>query len=164
VAAETEPVGDPSNDEPRDEDIVMADDEDVVPEDAADSAGADDADDADDGESAGRDLIVPAGGAVARRTSSTAISRPTGVPEPLLANPITRFMAESYLELRKVTWPTLNEAWNMTLIVLAMSAVVAIILGVADAGLIKALGWFLTVTHAGTAPAATPTPAPAPVP
>jgi hypothetical protein len=53
----------------------------------------------------------------------------------------------------------MNEAWNMTLVVIAMSAVVAIILGVADAGLIKGLGWFLTTTHSG-APVATPTPTP----
>jgi preprotein translocase SecE subunit len=154
-AAETEPVGDPSNDEPRDEDIVVADESD----DTADDLEATPESDGDDVEATGRELAVPDDGALARRTGTTSVARGTSVPAPLMANPVTRFMAESYLELRKVTWPTMNEAWNMTLIVIAMSAIVAVILGVADAGLVKALGWFLTTTHSG-APTPTPTPTP----
>jgi preprotein translocase subunit SecE len=155
AAAETEPVGDPSNDEPRDEDIVVADETDDETGDLAAVPG-DEGDDADDG--ADRELTVASSGALAHR-QTTSVARGAGVPEPLLGNPFTRFMAESYLELRKVTWPTPREAWNMTLVVIAMSAVVAVILGVADAGLVKALGWFLSATHAAT-PAATPTPVP----
>jgi preprotein translocase SecE subunit len=150
-AAETEPVGDPSNDEPRDEDIVVAGESD----DTADDLEA--TPESDDVEATGRELAVPADNALAHRTGTTSVARGVTVPAPLMANPITRFMAESYLELRKVTWPTMNEAWNMTLIVIAMSAIVAVILGVADAGLVKALGWFLTTTHSG-APTPTPTP------
>ena len=52
-------------------------------------------------------------------------------------------MAESYLELRKVTWPTWNEAWNMTLVVIIVSAVIAAVLGLADLGLVRALSWLV---------------------
>jgi len=40
-----------------------------------------------------------------------------------------------------VTWPTWNEAWNWTLIVIAMSAIVALILAAADLGLARLLTW-----------------------
>jgi preprotein translocase SecE subunit len=51
-------------------------------------------------------------------------------------NRIGRFLYEAYYELRyKVTWPTFREARNMTLVVIALSAVVGIILAAADFGL-----------------------------
>ena len=51
-------------------------------------------------------------------------------------NRIGRFIFEAYYELRhKVTWPTFNEARNMTFMVLLLSAVVAVILALADFGL-----------------------------
>ncbi len=52
--------------------------------------------------------------------------------------PAVRFVRESYRELRyKVTWPTLLEARNMTIAVIALSLVVGIILGLVDAGLFQ---------------------------
>jgi preprotein translocase subunit SecE len=77
---------------------------------------------------------------LASTTNRTALRTYT-VPSWTLGNPVTRFVAESYIELRKVTWPTRNEAWNWTLVVVAMSAVVALILAVADLGLAKLLTW-----------------------
>ena len=71
-------------------------------------------------------------------TNRTALRTYT-VPGWTLGNPITRFIAESYIELRKVTWPTLGEAWNWTLVVIGMSAVIALILATADIGLSKLL-------------------------
>jgi len=51
---------------------------------------------------------------------------------------IVRFVRESYHELRyKVTWPTFQEARNMTIVVIALSAVIAAILGIADAALLQ---------------------------
>ncbi|MFI5273989.1 MAG: preprotein translocase subunit SecE [Ktedonobacterales bacterium] len=70
--------------------------------------------------------------------------RGPAVPDFLMGNPVTRFMAESYLELRKVTAPTAREAWNMTLIVIIFSAVVALILGVADLALLRGLTWIIS--------------------
>lgn len=45
-------------------------------------------------------------------------------------NPITRYIRETRGELRKVTWPTREEAWRLTLIVLGVTAAMAIFLGV----------------------------------
>jgi len=51
-------------------------------------------------------------------------------------HPIVRFLFESYYELRfKVTWPTFREARNMTVVVVALSAVIGILLAAADFGL-----------------------------
>lgn len=51
---------------------------------------------------------------------------------------VVSFVREAYRELRyKVTWPTFPEARNMTLIVIALSTVVGIILGLVDAGLFQ---------------------------
>ena len=60
-------------------------------------------------------------------------------------NPISRFVCyaeDSRAELRKVSWPTLQETRKATLAVLGFVAVMAIILGLVDFGLsslIKAL-------------------------
>lgn len=75
-------------------------------------------------------------------TNRTALRTYT-VPGWTLGNPVTRFIAESYIELRKVTWPTLSEAWNWTLVVIGMSAVIALILAGADLGLSKLLTWLI---------------------
>jgi preprotein translocase subunit SecE len=51
---------------------------------------------------------------------------------------MVRFVRESYHELRyKVTWPTFQEARNMTFVVIALSAVIAAILGIADVALLQ---------------------------
>jgi len=63
------------------------------------------------------------------------------VPEFLLANPITRWPTEAYIELRKAVWPTFTEARNMTIVVIVISALVALILGLADLGLTKLVTW-----------------------
>jgi len=86
---------------------------------------------------------LPASGGNIVERHAAPITRRRTVPEPLMGNPITRFIVESYIELRKVTWPTMNEAWNMTLIVIIMSAVIAAILGLADLGLVQALSWLV---------------------
>jgi preprotein translocase subunit SecE len=53
-------------------------------------------------------------------------------------NSLGRFILEAYYELRhKVTWPTFEEARNMTIMVLALSLVVGLILGLADMGLYR---------------------------
>jgi len=51
---------------------------------------------------------------------------------------LVRFVREAYRELRyKVTWPTFPEARNMTLVVIALSTVVGVVLGLVDAGLFQ---------------------------
>jgi preprotein translocase SecE subunit len=101
-------------------------------------------DDEEEEEVAEADNALPAAFASDQSLTSTAdrtALRTYTVPTWTLGNPITRFIAESYIELRKVTWPTWREAWNWTLIVIAMSAVVALILAGADIGLSRLLTW-----------------------
>jgi preprotein translocase SecE subunit len=60
----------------------------------------------------------------------------TSLAKRLRSNRIGSFLYEAYYELRyKVTWPTFREARNMTLVVIALSAVIGIILSGADIGL-----------------------------
>ncbi len=48
-------------------------------------------------------------------------------------NPISRYLRETRGELRKVTWPTRDESWRLTLIVLGVSIVMSIFLWFFDA-------------------------------
>lgn len=47
-------------------------------------------------------------------------------------NALVRYYKETRAEIRKVTWPTREEATNLTLIVLAVTAAMAVFLGVVD--------------------------------
>lgn len=47
-------------------------------------------------------------------------------------NAIVRYFKETRAELRKVTWPTWQEALNLTLIVLAFTISMAALLGIID--------------------------------
>lgn len=129
--AERSRAGDVAANEPRNEDLVLADETELTDP----SIVEDEAED--------RDLALPADTTVARRTSG---SRAVTLPNWVARYGVTRFVGESVIELWKnVTWPTRAEAWNMTLVVVAMSAVVAIILGIADLGLIHVLTWIVSV-------------------
>jgi len=50
-------------------------------------------------------------------------------------NPITQFVRESRIELRKVVWPTRQETTRLTIVVIAVSAGVGLILGGFDYGI-----------------------------
>lgn len=67
------------------------------------------------------------------------------VPTWMMGNPVTRFIGESIIELMKTTWPSRNEAWSMTLVVIGLSAFVAVLLGVADIGLAHVLTWVVSL-------------------
>lgn len=45
-------------------------------------------------------------------------------------NAIQRYVRETVGELRKVSWPTRQEAWQLTLIVLVVLVIMAVFLGV----------------------------------
>lgn len=47
-------------------------------------------------------------------------------------NAIARYVRETRGEMRKVTWPTRDEATRLTLIVLAVTAAFAVFLGLVD--------------------------------
>jgi preprotein translocase subunit SecE len=79
------------------------------------------------------------------RASSQATAERTGAPAWVMGNPFTRYIYESIVELRKVTWPTRQQTWQLTLVVIAMSAFVAILLGLFDLGLVKLIGYLITL-------------------
>ena len=47
-------------------------------------------------------------------------------------NPIALFYRETMGELRKVSWPTRAEAWNLTVIVIVVLVAMAVFLGTID--------------------------------
>jgi preprotein translocase subunit SecE len=55
---------------------------------------------------------------------------PPEAPKP--DNVIVRYLKETRAELRKVSWPTREQATNLTLIVLAVTVAMAIFLGAVD--------------------------------
>ena len=57
-------------------------------------------------------------------------------------NAIQRFTRETVGELRKVSWPTRQEAWQLTLIVLVVLAFMSIFLGIIIDGV---AGWLLNL-------------------
>lgn len=60
-------------------------------------------------------------------------SKPTKVSERAKQpNRITRWWRETVGELRKVSWPTTNEAWRLTKIVLVVMFIMSLILGLLD--------------------------------
>ncbi len=54
-------------------------------------------------------------------------------------NALSRYIRETRGELRKVTWPTREEAWRLTAIVLAVTAAFAVFLWAVDALFANAL-------------------------
>jgi preprotein translocase subunit SecE len=47
-------------------------------------------------------------------------------------NRLTRYFKETWYELKKVSWPTRREAINLTLMVIAVTTFLAIVLGLMD--------------------------------
>lgn len=47
-------------------------------------------------------------------------------------NRLTRYFKETWYELKKVSWPTRREALNLTLMVIAVTVFLAIVLGLMD--------------------------------
>jgi preprotein translocase subunit SecE len=64
---------------------------------------------------------------VAKATSKTEQNFLTRI-----ADPFARYLRDTRAELRKVTWPSREEAWNLTLIVLAATVGMSLILGAGD--------------------------------
>ncbi len=58
---------------------------------------------------------------------------------------IKRYVNETIGELRKVSWPTRREAWSLTVMVLIVTAIMAIILGAFDYLFSKIFEWILTL-------------------
>ena len=56
-----------------------------------------------------------------------------------MLNKLTNYIKNSIIELKKVSWPTKQQAIRYTLLVIAISLVVAAFLGIVDFILTKAL-------------------------
>jgi len=56
---------------------------------------------------------------------------------------IARFWRETIGELRKVTWPTPKEAWDLTKIVLVVTVVMSAFLGLVDFGFSQLIGFLV---------------------
>jgi preprotein translocase subunit SecE len=47
-------------------------------------------------------------------------------------NRVVQYLRETWFELKKVSWPTRNEAINLTIIVISVTTFLAIVLGLMD--------------------------------
>ena len=62
---------------------------------------------------------------------------------------IQRGVRDTIAELRKVQWPDRLTTRNLTLVVIGMSAVLAVILGLLDAGLTRVVEWLVRLPLGG---------------
>jgi preprotein translocase SecE subunit len=124
--------------------------QDVEETEPVDDAQADDADDALDADDLlGADSDADEELAIAPVSEERAITRTSAAgvqaPAALLKNPFTRGMTEAYIELRKVTWPTRRDAWNMTIITIVVSAIMSGLLALSDFGLGHLLSYLVSI-------------------
>lgn len=63
---------------------------------------------------------------------TTANNKPTGVWGWLVDSAAAKFARETQSELRKVTWPTREEAIRLTVVVVGLSVVASLVLFSAD--------------------------------
>ena len=59
-------------------------------------------------------------------------------------NAITRWWRETLGELRKVTWPTPMEAWQLTKVVIVVMVGMSAILGILDFAFTRLISWILS--------------------
>ena len=67
-----------------------------------------------------------------KKRTGAVKKNPTGDSKKSQPNVVTRYLRETRGEMRKVTWPTNEQAWRLTGIVLAFTAVFSIFLGSLD--------------------------------
>ena len=58
-------------------------------------------------------------------------------------NAIVRYIRETWFELRKVSWPTRNEAINLTIVVVVVAVFMAVVLSLMDWSFSSMFGLFL---------------------
>ena len=68
----------------------------------------------------------------AKKRTGAVKKAPTGDNKKSQPNAVTRYLRETRGEMRKVTWPTNEEAWRLTGIVLAFTVVFSAFLGSLD--------------------------------
>ena len=60
-------------------------------------------------------------------------------------NAVVRYFRETSAELRKVTWPTRQEARHLTTVVVIVVVAMAITLGLVDYGFSRLIGWLISL-------------------
>jgi len=65
--------------------------------------------------------------------------------KPSILQRLKRFWRESVGELRKVTWPTPKEAWELTKIVLIVTLIMSAVLGIMDFVFSRLIGLLVTI-------------------
>ena len=70
---------------------------------------------------------------MAKKQAQTADSKKEKAPNPIAR--FSRYLEDAKAELRKVTWPTLQETRKATIAVLSFVAVMAVVLWLVDLGL-----------------------------
>ncbi len=70
----------------------------------------------------------------ARKPMASNVDK-TSAPLTSRGRGIQHFLHEVMVELRKTTWPTPKEAWRLTTVVIGVILIIAIYVGVIDAGL-----------------------------
>ena len=58
-------------------------------------------------------------------------------------NPLLVYFKETRAEINKVSWPTRQEALRLTLVVLAVTVFMAIVLGLLDYFFAQLMGWII---------------------
>src|SRR5450759_2739745 len=82
-------------------------------------------------------------GRLARPKSAAGRAGEGGGERRIRTPSLLTFFQEARAELRKVTWPTRQEAINLTAAVIGMTVALAAFLGGIDAGLDKLVAWML---------------------
>lgn len=67
-----------------------------------------------------------------KKRTGAVKKNPSGDNKKPQPNAVTRYLRETRGEMRKVTWPTTEEAWRLTGIVLAFTLVFSAFLGSLD--------------------------------
>jgi preprotein translocase subunit SecE len=80
-----------------------------------------------------------------KNTKKTKTNKKVEKKGPKPVNPITRYLRETRGELRKVTWPTREESWRLTAIVIAVSMAMAFFLWFWDLIFSQSIHWFIEI-------------------
>lgn len=94
-----------------------------------------------------RKAAPPAGRRASQPTPAAqpkaAPQRAATVEQPSRLDGVRRLVRETVAELRKVQWPDRITTRNLTLVVIAMSAALALLLGALDAVLTRLIEWLI---------------------
>ena len=90
---------------------------------------------------------------VGAATAKSATPQRTVPPKPNAASSrfegVQRGVRDTIAELKKVQWPDRLTTRNLTLVVIGMSATLAVILGLLDAGLTRVIEWLVRLPLGG---------------